>query len=477
MGSLGDLEQGYPPQLASSGDRVIPGRAVGQDKAGPAATHEAARVQATADAWLSDAGPNQRRSSAGKAQRLKLKNVQDFALIRFDMGPVRGREVLGATLCLHRVGEDKLRYLRVSTVNQDWEEGDGVTPYGPPDGATFLMADGSPRSHRGWAWPGSTAADVIMSAGNSLGCWAERKEMDDGWISVEPTPAMVYAMAVGDSDGLAVMDGGNAANCDNYISSAHDPGHEPYLTVRLGGPLAAAPAVPAVSVAPAPDRAHAESGAIRVAIEPADNVFSWQIQLNGKPVERWQVPHPRPGQRTVFYLDGLEPTQAAAARSHGGLAGRPGLAAVASGRDGLGGLGAGESGGDRAAAVAGRPAARGRAGAGLGPAGLGQDQSQRPRRPGQRSGHGSARAFGPMPRSTPSGTAARCMSSAAAASTSRSSFASRTSIAGRFRQSRSARNRWPGPTARRSARRISNSSATGMPATPRGNGSRPIASR
>ena len=160
------------------------------------------------------------------------------------MAPVRGREVLGATLFLHRIGDDKLRYLRVSTVNQDWEQGDGAAPYGPPDGATFLMADGSPRTHRPWAWPGSTVADVIMSAGNSLGCWAERKELDDGWISVELTPALVYAMAVGDSDGLAVMDGGNAANCDNYISSVQDSGHEPYLTVRLGGPLTAVPGGP-----------------------------------------------------------------------------------------------------------------------------------------------------------------------------------------------------------------------------------------
>ena len=283
---------------------LAPCRAGGEQQTVP---NEIARVRATANVWLSDSGPRQRRSSAGKATKLKLKNLQDLALIRFDLSAVRGREVLGATLFLRRVGEDKLRYLRISTVNQDWEEGDGTVPYGPSDGATFLMADGTPRIQRPWAWPGSTVADVIMSAGNSLGCWAERKATDDGWMAVELTPALVYALAVGDSDGLAVMDGGNPANHDNFVSSAQDPGHEPYLVIRLSGPLTAVPAAPAVRIAPAPDRAHLESGAMRVAIDPAENVFCWQLQLNGKPVDRWQVKHPRPGEPTVLYLEGLEP--------------------------------------------------------------------------------------------------------------------------------------------------------------------------
>ncbi len=267
------------------------------------------RARATADVWLSDAGPRQQRTSAGKAPQLKLKGLQDLALIRFDLSQVLGREVLGATLFLHRVGDDKLRYLRVSTVNQDWEEGDGTTPYGPPDGATFLMADGTPRIGRPWAWPGSTAADVVMSSGNSLGCWAERKELDDGWIAVELTPALVYAMAVADSDGLAVMDGGNPANHDNMFSSAHNPGYEPYLMVRLGGPLATVPATPAAGLAPAPDRAHLETGAVRVSIEPAENVFCWRVLCNGKPVDRWRVKHPQPGQPTTFCLQDLEPNK------------------------------------------------------------------------------------------------------------------------------------------------------------------------
>ena len=309
-----------------------PSGAPGQE---PAVPQEVLRIPASADVWLSD-GATRERTSAGKATQLKLKNIQELALIRFDLSGVRQREVLGATLFLHRVSDDRLRYLRISTVNQDWEEGEGTRPYGPPDGATFLMADGTPRIARPWAWPGSTVADVIMSAGNSLGCWAERKELDDGWIAVELTPALIYAMAVGDSDGLAVMDGGNPANHDNHISSAQHAGYEPYLMVRLGGPLPATPAAPLVSVAPAPDRAHLASGALRVSIEPAENVFCYRVTLDGEPVDRWRVKHPQPGQPTVFCLEDLDPNKECrleiAAVSAGGQASPPArVAAAASG--------------------------------------------------------------------------------------------------------------------------------------------------
>ncbi len=261
---------------------------------GPAGENDLVRLRATADAGLSDASPRERSASDGKARQLKLRGIQDLALIRFDAAPLAGREVVEATLYLHRTGDDKLRYVRLSTVNQDWDEGNGQIAYGPPDGATFLMADANPRSLRPWAWPGSTVADVIMSSGNSLGCWGERKEYRDGWIGVRVAPALVYALAVGDSDGLAVMEGGNPAHQGNHLSSVQNRGYEPVLEVRLGRRLTAAPAAPRVVATPAPDCAHLGGGAIRISIEPDDDVFCWRVQLDGKPVARWRVKHPAP---------------------------------------------------------------------------------------------------------------------------------------------------------------------------------------
>lgn len=272
-----------------------------------ASADERVRLPAVADVWLSGANAQEENTSAGKSPRLKLKTIQELALIRFDAAAALGREVLEAKLFVRRASRDKLRYLRVSTVNQDWVEGHGSAPYGPADGATFLYADGTPGAERSWAWPGSCVADVIMTSGNSLGSWGARKELAEGWISLSLTPELIYAMAVGDSDGLAVMDGGNPAYENNYLYSVQAQGSAPYIEVRLGKALAGVPAAPVVRAEPAPERAHLASGAIRVSIAPAEHVFCWRLKLDGQPVARWRVKHPAPQSETVFYLEDLAP--------------------------------------------------------------------------------------------------------------------------------------------------------------------------
>lgn len=238
-------------------------------------------VRSIADAWLTDAPPQEQGSLANRSSRLKLRGVQDLALVRFDMTEVRGREIRQAVLYLHRRSPDQLRYIRVSTVNQDWLGRNGQSSYGLPDGATFSWADGDSKPPRPWAWPGSTVADVIMSSGNSQGCWAERQDLQSGWIALPLPPQLIYAMAIGDSDGLAIMDGGSPANASNFVSGVRDPGYEPHLEVNAGDSLCAVPPQPVVSAEPAPERAHLTSGAIRLSMEPAPNTFCWRLRLDG----------------------------------------------------------------------------------------------------------------------------------------------------------------------------------------------------
>jgi len=78
---------------------------------------EVVRLNATADIWLSDANEQERNTSAGKHDRIKLKTIQEMAAIRFDASPAAGREIHRATLYLRRASSDMLRYVRVSTVN------------------------------------------------------------------------------------------------------------------------------------------------------------------------------------------------------------------------------------------------------------------------------------------------------------------------------------------------------------------------
>ncbi len=59
--------------------------------------------------------------------------------------------------------------------------------------------------------------DVILGAGHSLHMWTEIREREDGWVEIDLTPDMMYAMAVGDTDGLALQDGGTLAYFNNFI--------------------------------------------------------------------------------------------------------------------------------------------------------------------------------------------------------------------------------------------------------------------
>ena len=267
---------------------------------------ETVTLKSTASLWLSDANDEERNSSGGKCGQFKIKSIQEMGAIRFDAAPVKGKEVLKARLFLHRDSPDKLRYIRVSTIAQNWEEGNSNQSYGKADGATFMFADAN--SKRSWAWPGSQFCDASMSAGNTLSTWAERQEVKDGWISVELTPQLIYELVADDTDGLAVCDGGNLALANNMISSVHS-GKPPYIEVETGKALADAPAVPAVKAEADPAHAHLNSGAIQLTFDEAKNVGNWRITLNGKPVERWRVRHPAANGPTVFAIEDLTPSE------------------------------------------------------------------------------------------------------------------------------------------------------------------------
>ena len=66
----------------------------------------------------------------------------------------------------------------------------------------------------------------------------QEQELPDGWISVAITPELVYAMALGDTDGLAVMDGGTISLHNNMMHSVQSGRFAPYIEADLGPVLA-----------------------------------------------------------------------------------------------------------------------------------------------------------------------------------------------------------------------------------------------
>ncbi len=93
-------------------------------------------LEATADIWLSDATDAERDASSGRAKKFKLKSIQEMAVIRFDTTAVAGYEILSGRLFFHPVrNRDRLKYIRVSTVTQTWEQGNTGKAYGRADGS------------------------------------------------------------------------------------------------------------------------------------------------------------------------------------------------------------------------------------------------------------------------------------------------------------------------------------------------------
>ncbi len=264
------------------------------------------KLEATADIWLSDASERERNSSSGRAVRFKLKSIQEMAAIRFDPAPIKGRKIISARLFLHTLQADnQLRYIRTSTINQDWEEGNSRRSYGPGDGATYNFTDHD--RQKPWAWPGSQFCDVSFSSGHSLSGWAERRIENDGWISVELDPDIATALAVNDTDGIAVMDGGTFNPFNNFISSRKSGRYAPYLLVEFGPEMDIAPQLPVIACGPYPAGAAYETGAIRLRIKNHPSVFCWQVVANGRKVDRWRVPHPGKGEWTEFSIAGFTP--------------------------------------------------------------------------------------------------------------------------------------------------------------------------
>jgi len=257
---------------------------------------ETIRLNATADIWLSDATERERDSSAGKNSCFKLKTIQEMGAIRFDATPVKGKKIKSARLLLRVKGKDMLRHIRVSTISQSWREGTARWRYSRGNGATFNHANAT--DMKPWAFPGSQFCDVVMGNGNTLTTYDELKRITNGWISVDLTPELIYAMVTDSTDGLAIMDGGTILLFNNFVYTSDEKNSEPYIMVEAGGPLKKTPSMPAVTAVPGHKNSSLKTGSILVSINEKPDVFCWNIKLNGKPVERWKIPFPRAVQQT-----------------------------------------------------------------------------------------------------------------------------------------------------------------------------------
>ncbi len=190
---------------------------------------EAQRIEVSRDAWIS-AYESEREGNNGGSPKLKLKGIQEFFLIDFDPAPLQGQRCLRAQLHLHLEGSETLGRMTVSTVAEEWVEGNG-TGYAKVPGATsFLWLRTDEQRWRDLDVTGSTLgqAGTIWSFGDAT------KPDAEGWQVIPIDPAVIQARIDGQSHGFFVMDdvGSEYTRTGNTIDYKHFPNR--YVASRDG---------------------------------------------------------------------------------------------------------------------------------------------------------------------------------------------------------------------------------------------------
>ncbi len=266
--------------------------------ASAAAAAETIRCPATKDVWLSCANAKESDSNGGKSPKLKLKALQEFALIDFDVAALRGKQIEKATLYVAPVGGARfappqrgsdLRWFSVSTVSSPWEEGEGVQYAADAAGKGATFNEASYRT-RPWTIPGSRCWDVILGNGKSVRHDVDAGEPQDGWFAIPLNPRLVQAMVANASYGLCLMDGSTGIDRNSYISSREGK-NPPYLEVTARAFQEDPPRAPEDLLAePAPNEASAREGAMRLSFRPPPRAFAYAARIDGRSVLRWQLP-------------------------------------------------------------------------------------------------------------------------------------------------------------------------------------------
>lgn len=286
---------------------------------------EQSKFVCSRDVWVSavpagDEGEPERDTSMSKTTQLKLKTIQEMAILDFDLSALKGKRVSGGWLhfnIVHNPAEitrvdiplerkHLLKRVGLSTVSSDWVEGQAAQSYKVDRagfGATFREAS---YSKRPWAWPGSDLTDVTFSNGNTLQWHAEVEDLPDMWARVKVPGYMIASLIARDGLGWCIMDEIGYGLNNNFIHSREAAGKEPYLLVDVVGADASLPPPPRVTLAPAPEKAHMDSGAVAITIAGSGDAFCYFAKANGADVPRWRIPHPAKGAARVI-LDDRKP--------------------------------------------------------------------------------------------------------------------------------------------------------------------------
>lgn len=164
---------------------------------------EPLRVEVTRDLWISSY-PKEQEGNNGKSPKLKLKGTQEFFLIDLDTSKLEGRRVTRAELHVHLEAAPTLGRTTVSTVAEEWVEGEGTGYAKIPGASSFAWAR---TGERRWGADGKDITAVALGlAGTTWGFGDPSPPDANRWQAIPISPAVVQARIEGRSHGFLVMD-------------------------------------------------------------------------------------------------------------------------------------------------------------------------------------------------------------------------------------------------------------------------------
>ncbi len=255
------------------------------------------KCPASRDIWVSN-HKDERDFNMGRAPKIKLKVVQEFGVIDFDIKALKGKGVAKAWLYVKPAGGHKwglrggtdLRVITLATVGKQWVEGSSARYAKDPKGfgATF---NESSYTKANWGWPGATLPDVTLGNCETIRCEGELQKQGQGWFRMPVAPRVVKALVAGATHGLFIMDGSTDVIMNCHIHSSNSKGNAPYLMVEVGANDASAPAaLSKFDVVAAPNWATTKGGALQISFTVPQDAFSYDVTIDGKAVDRWQIP-------------------------------------------------------------------------------------------------------------------------------------------------------------------------------------------
>ena len=213
------------------------------------------RVEVSRDLWISAVG-SEGEGNNGASPKLKLKGIQEFFLIDFDPTPLKGQRIVRAQLHLHCESAENLGRVTVSTITDEWVEGQGTSYAKTPGASSYLWQK---TGEKRWSGNGPDITGVVLGQHGSIWGFGDASPRStNDWITIPIDPAVAQARIDGRSQGFFVIDDvgneytreGNTINYrlypNRYFSSRDsNKARAPYFTLWLepaNGQTAQAPA-------------------------------------------------------------------------------------------------------------------------------------------------------------------------------------------------------------------------------------------